>query len=100
MKTIVSKNRELLILSSSSILSTLFLFFIDEGNYNFNWITEPLVWLIFLMYAVPIFLGQLFISKVILKKYNGTGIIIASILVGTTVGIAFTTGIVFSGFLK
>jgi len=99
MKTILSKRKELLILMVSSILIILFLFFIDEGNYNFNWATEPFVWVIFLIYTVPIFLGQLVMSKVVLRKINHTHKIILSILIGSVIGITFTIGIVFSGVL-
>lgn len=99
MKTILSKRKELLILMTSSILITLFLFFIDEGNYNFNWATEPFVWIVFLIYAVPIFLGQLAMSKIVLKKISRIHKIILSILIGSVIGISFTIGILFSGVL-
>ncbi len=100
MKSITSKNKELYILGISSILITLFLFFIDEGNYDFNWTAEPFVWVIFLIYAVPIFLGQLLLSKVVLKKINQTRRIILSILIGTAIGMTFTIGVLLIGFLK
>ncbi|MHA7058930.1 hypothetical protein ACWGOQ_0017020 [Aquimarina sp. M1] len=100
MKLIISKNNELLILGVSSVLITLFLFFIDEANYSFSWTTEPYVWIIFLIYAIPIFLGQLALSKVILKKISKTKRIVLSMLLGSILGITCTIGILLSGFLK
>ncbi|MDH7445945.1 hypothetical protein [Aquimarina sp. 2201CG14-23] len=100
MRNVSSKNKELFILGISSILITLFLFFIDEGNYDFNWVAEPFVWIIFLIYAVPIFLGQLLVSKVMLKNISQTNKMLLSILIGSVIGITCTIGILFSGFLN
>jgi len=100
MKSIISKNKELYILGISAVLITLFLFFIDEGNYDFNWSAEPFVWVIFLIYTIPIFLGQLLLSKVVLKNISQTKRIVLSILIGTIIGMTFTIGVLFSGFLK
>ncbi|GAA0719580.1 hypothetical protein GCM10009430_18810 [Aquimarina litoralis] len=95
----ISKNKELFILGSSAILITLFLFFIDEGNYNFNWLEEPFVWVIFGIYAIPIFLGQLFIYKVFLKNSRSTKKIMLSIFGGSIIGITATVSILLSGIL-
>jgi len=99
MNIILSKHKELLILVGSSILITLFLFFMDEGNYSFNWAMEPFVWIIFLIYMVPIFLGQLVMSRVVLRKISQTRKLILSILIGSVIGITFTVGILLSGVL-
>lgn len=95
----ISKNNELFILGTSALLITLFLFFIDEGNYNFNWIEEPFVLVIFGIYAIPIFLGQLFIYKVFLKNSKSTKKIVLSIFGGSIIGITATVSILISGIL-
>jgi len=89
MKTRASGNNELYILSTSAILITLFLFFIDEGNYNFAWVKEPFAWVIFMIYAIPIFLGQVFVSRYIPKK-NPRKKLVLSVLIGSVIGITFT----------
>ncbi|MDY8138224.1 hypothetical protein [Aquimarina sp. 2201CG5-10] len=95
----ISQKTELYILAISSILITSFLFFIDEGNYNFSWVTEPFVWLVFLLYAIPIFLGQLLLLKIVLKRLNGLNKIILSILMGSVLGITCTIALLFSGLI-
>ena len=42
-----------------SVLLTLFLFYIDEGYYNFRWMLEPGAWFVFVLYSGMFFIGQL-----------------------------------------
>ncbi|CAM3596928.1 hypothetical protein [Flavobacterium saliperosum] len=51
----------------NSFLISQFLFFIDEGNYNFRWMTNMGNWLIFLIYLALI-TGILFLINVGLGK--------------------------------
>ena len=83
---LTKKNIELKIMIFSSILITLFLFYIDEGYYNFKWAKNSLNWIFFLMYMVPILLGQLFISKFIPKKFTLLENAVLSIFFGSTLG--------------
>ena len=85
----------LTILIVSSILITAFLFFIDEGNYNFKWAKDIFHWLIFLVYALPIFLFQFLISKAISKKVAGIKKNAISIIIGALIGITFVIGLIF-----
>ncbi|MBW1295066.1 hypothetical protein [Aquimarina litoralis] len=97
---IISKNKELYVLGFSSILITLFLFFIDEGSYSFQWTEEPLVLIVFAIYAISIFLSQLLISKVFLKNSRSSKKIVLSILIGSVMGIGCTVSILLSGILQ
>lgn len=78
----------------SSILITLFLFFIDEGYYNFNWMANIGNWIAFLIYVVPVFLFQLLIYAVALRRYPGRGKIWMSIVFGTAMALMLVIGII------
>lgn len=77
-----TRTNSILILAFSSILITFFLFYIDEGYYNLDWMKKIGNWIIFVPYALVFFLSQLFLLKVVLKKYNGVGKMLISILAG------------------
>lgn len=89
------KKDTLIIFVTSSILITLFLFFIDEGYYNFKWMTHWGNWVAFVIYVVPIFLAQVLVYRLIPEKYRGRGIAALSILIGVTMGILFVVKFVF-----
>jgi uncharacterized protein YqgC (DUF456 family) len=54
---------------ASALIITLFLFFVDEGFYNYQWMSNGDNWIAFGIYFLILFLGQfltyLFISKVL-----------------------------------
>ncbi len=79
----------------SSLLITLFLFFIDEGYYNFDWMFSTFNWVPFFIYAFCIFTAQVFVSVILLKKYTGKGKGIISVVLGTFLALVFLVGIVF-----
>ena len=51
-------NKALIVFFSGAVFMISFLFFIDEGYYNFNWMSEGFSWLIFAFYAIPVFFLQ------------------------------------------
>jgi hypothetical protein len=61
-------NKELLFPLLSALFITLFLFYIDEGYYNFNWMLKASNWTAFIIYFVPLF-GTPFLLIQFLKKY-------------------------------
>lgn len=79
-----------------SILITMFLFYIDEGYYNFNWMRNRGNWGAFVIYLIPVFLGQLLIYRLIPLRYNTNGRVLVSVLTGTTLGLLFVIKIIFS----
>lgn len=88
MKVIASPNRvNGLILLISAIIITIFLFFIDEGYYDFRWMSDAGNWIPFFIYLVVIFILQLVFSDIILKKYHGKNKTILSILEGAVIGL-------------
>jgi len=66
---------------------TLFLFYIDEGYYNFEWMQEASNWVAFLIYATGLLFGQAIASVIILKNYKGKHKTLYSCLLGIPLGL-------------
>ena len=67
----------------SALIIVLFLFFIDEGYYNFNWMANWGNWIVFVMYMAIFFPIQWLISHFLFAKITGWKKIAA--MVGLTV---------------
>jgi putative effector of murein hydrolase len=80
----------------STILITLFLFFIDEGNYNFEWMANWGNWIVFFVYAFPVFFAQVLFSKIIFGKVKKFGNTLRSIFIGSLTGLTFVIGVFYS----
>jgi len=90
-----AKNKNLSLLFASSLLITMLLAFIDEGNYNFQWIYDFGSWIAFFMYSTVFFFFQFLVFQVLLKKYQKAGKVFLSILIGTAIGLIVMLGIIF-----
>jgi len=84
------------VLLVSALLITQFLFFIDEGYYDFGWMVHWGGWLVYAIYVGIIFGFQYGISKALSLFYKGPRKALISILVGTTLGILFAIFVVFN----
>lgn len=73
----------------SSVLVTLFLFYIDEGYYSFRWMTNAGAWIIFLIYVSVFLLAQLGINAILSKIISNRATRTLSLLVGILTGIIF-----------
>lgn len=71
----------------SAVLITLFLFFIDEGYYNFNWTSNVGSWMVFFIYTGVIFVAQLLIYKLLHSIPKRSSKVFLSILSGAVIGI-------------
>ncbi|MHC1706074.1 MAG: hypothetical protein AB9842_00995 [Bacteroidales bacterium] len=71
----------------TAIVITNILFFIDEGYYDFRWMKDFGNWVAFLIYCIPIFLFQLFMYHIILKKIKGSGKTIISVMAGSALAV-------------
>ena len=71
----------------STLLITLFLFYIDEGYYDFRWMKEPGNWLAFVLYITAIFLSQVLFFKLLFRNYQGASKTTLSIICGSVLGI-------------
>lgn len=56
----------------SALGIVMFLFFIDEGYYDFRWMGDPGNWIVFGLYMGIMFLFQWLISHFLLRRLHGT----------------------------
>jgi len=80
-------NKQEYVLLASSVIITLFLFYIDEGYYNFKWMLQLSNWFAFLIYIIPIFGFQLLVFKLIGKMFSSQTVTILSIIIGAIIGL-------------
>jgi hypothetical protein len=71
-----------------SVLVTLFLFYIDEGYYNFKWMLDIGNWFIFMIYVFFLFSAQVVVIKAILYKNNNPTVRVLKYILGIALGIA------------
>jgi hypothetical protein len=67
---------------------TLFLFFIDEGYYNFNWMKDAANWFAFIIYVTLLFVPQLLLIVFLLPRKNNQGVLVLKYIAGVILGIA------------
>lgn len=82
------------ILLISSIAVTFVFFLINEGNFSFDWMSNMSHWITFIMYAVFIFIGEVFVSNIVLKRYHSIIFTILSVIAGSALGILFVLEVV------
>ena len=90
------ENSSLIIHATTAILVTLFLFYIDEGYYNFKWMLSIGNWICFFVYAGMLFGGQILVKMFLFEKFSKTHIILACII-GSAIGLIFTITVLFRG---
>jgi len=91
-----SVNKELRYYLINTLFITNILFFIDEGYNDFRWMSNVGNWIIFIVYVLIIFGIQTLLSQVILRRFISQNKRIISILIGTIIGIALLTIILFT----
>ena len=80
-------NKQAYILLGSSVIITLFLFYIDEGYYNFKWMLQLSNWFAFVIYIIHIFGFQLLVLKLIGKIFSSQISTFLSIIIGAIIGL-------------
>ena len=90
------KNQNVILIFFSALMITLLLAFIDEGNYNFNWVNDAGSWVALVIYVLVIFSILYLIFGVGLKKFQGPSNLILTILIGVIIGAMITLGVVFN----
>src|SRR5690349_17205848 len=81
----------LLIPFGSAVLITLFLFYIDEGYYDFRWMLQWGNWLVFVIYLILLFPVQWAISYVLFRKFH----VVEKALMMLFIGIPITLALFF-----
>ena len=78
-----------------SVVASLFLFYIDEGFYNFQWMKSWGNWIVFMIYAGIIFVVQQLFALIFSEvfKVNNRNYLIAAI--GVPVAISVLVTIIF-----
>lgn len=77
---------------------TLLVLFISEGGLTFNWVTNIGSWIIFIIYAVFIFMGEVFVSNILLRKHQSAIYTVLSVAMGSGLGILFVLKVVMSNW--
>lgn len=85
--TQTKSNKQAYVLLASSVIITLFLFYIDEGFYNFKWMLQLSNWIAFVIYFIPIFFFQLLVLKFIGKIFSSQIATILSLIIGAIIGL-------------
>ncbi len=67
---------------------TLFLFFIDEGFYNLNWMADARNWVFFFLYVMLLFTAQLLLIWMLFRTKTGRLAATVQHTGGVIVGIA------------
>ena len=71
----------------SALVIVMFLFFIDEGYYDFRWMKDAGNWLVFVFYLAFFFLFQWLVWKFILRRLTGWQKVVA--MTGLGLGLTF-----------
>ncbi|NRA10601.1 MAG: hypothetical protein HRT57_01440 [Crocinitomicaceae bacterium] len=95
-KSIQKDDSTILLICALAI--TFLLFFVIEGGMTFNWMANIGSWILFIIYAVFIFMGEVFVSNILLKKYESTAYTLLSVASGSGLGILFVLKVVMSNW--
>lgn len=79
----------------TTIIITMSLFYIDEGYYDFRWMTSWGNWFVFFIYGTVIFAFQLLMYLLIVKVFKWRLNNLAVILVGASLAVLFLVTVVF-----
>lgn len=72
-----------------SLFSVFLLFFIDEGLFSFQWMTNIGAWFVFFVYVAVLFVSQLFFTALIFKHFTSFYRLLFSGLIGAFIGLFF-----------
>jgi hypothetical protein len=73
-----------------SFLTIMFIFFVDEGHYNFKWIHQRENLIAFAIYVIGFLFSQLITSLIIFRNYRGKNKTRLLTLVTVALGLFFT----------
>lgn len=79
-----------------AVMVTLFLFFIDEGYYSFEWMLSLGNWFAFVVYASAIFGGQWLLARLVFPKHYGSVKTALCLIPGSVLGFMFVALVLFA----
>ncbi len=86
--TINDARNSLLIPLVSAFVITFFLFFIDEGYYDFRWMMSWGNWIVFGIYLILLFPVQWAIAHFLFRKYKGIQKALLMLAIGIPITLA------------
>lgn len=95
MKTNDINCQHIYMLIACAALITFALFFVDEGFFNFQWMRNGGNWIVFGIYFLILFSGQLITYVIISKILHWQKRMFLSITLGSILGIVVAFGLVF-----
>ena len=95
-KSIQKDDSTILLISALAI--TLLWVFVSEGSLTFNWVSNVGSWIVFILYAVFIFMGEIFVSNILFRKHQSLIYTILSVTTGSGLGILFVLKVVMSNW--
>lgn len=84
------ERREIFWALTTTVIITTLLFCVDEGKYNFEWVTNGFNWIAFAIYAIGILFGQIIVNLLLLRKYKGKYKLTYTCVFGTLLGLVGT----------
>lgn len=87
--------QQVYMLLTTAAIITLLLFFINDGVYNFKWMSNLGNWIAFGIYYLLLFLGQFVIYLIIVKILGWQKRMFLSITLGSILGLVIAIGYVF-----
>ena len=83
------------ILLFGTLMVTHFLFYIDEGYYDFRWMRDIGNWIMFLIYTIVLSSLQLLVFEVTSRIYRRRGSVVVSVIAAWAVTFLLLAGFVF-----
>ena len=90
------RNENLVFPFASASIVCLFLFYIDEGYYDFRWMSDPGNWIAFIFYTGAMFSFQVLAQHYLFRNIPGLKRDLLSFFVGIPLGIAVVIGFIFA----
>ena len=86
-------NINLLVHGLIAVAITLFLFYIDEGYYNFKWTQSLANWIWFVFYSGGLFTGQVLVRFLFFRNFTGWPYTMMTSVLGSMIGLAMVIGL-------
>lgn len=88
------KSNQSIVAALAAIGVTVWLFYIDEGYYDFRWMTNDLRnWLWFLVYVAGIWGFQLLAGRFLFRKYAEWEKMVLNLVLGVPIAVALIIGL-------
>jgi hypothetical protein len=80
---------------AAALLTTLFLFYIDEGYNDFRWMKEPGNWFAFIIYGGSFILGEYLVHRFVADELAPVPRTIVTVVLGLPLGLIIALAAIF-----